>query len=151
MLDEHSLRTVDSKGLLKLPYSSSFLSCHVSAGVDTLSGVLWYSNLEPLLNRLEHLIILLRANERDRETLGTKTTSTTHTMKVCVSILRQVVVNGQVDLLNINTTAKNISRDTDTLVEVLELLVAFDAIWMLVNGTASMIKKTYRSSWLIPE
>ena len=48
-------------------------------------------------------------------------------MKVSVCILGQVIVNGQVDLLDIDTTAKNIGSNADPLVEFFELLVAFNA------------------------
>ena len=47
-------------------------------------------------------------------------------MQVRVGIGRHVVVDGQVDTLNVDTTAENVGGDTDTLVELLELLVAFD-------------------------
>ena len=49
-------------------------------------------------------------------------------MKVGISVLWQVVVDSQVDLLNINTTAEDVCGHADALVEVLELLVALDAI-----------------------
>lgn len=83
-------------------------------------------NLEALLNILEHLLVILGADEGDRQTLGTETTRTTDTVQVGVSISRQVVVDGKVDTLNIDTTSEHVSGDTDTLVEFLELLVAFD-------------------------
>lgn len=47
-------------------------------------------------------------------------------MQIRIGISRQVVVDSQVDTLNINTTTENIGGNTDTLVEFLELLVAFD-------------------------
>lgn len=47
-------------------------------------------------------------------------------MQVRVGISGQVVVDGKVDALNINTTTEDIGSDTDTLVELLELLVPFD-------------------------
>ena len=48
-------------------------------------------------------------------------------MKVRVSIPRKIVVDGKVDTLDIDTTAEHICGDTDTLVELLELLVSLDA------------------------
>jgi hypothetical protein len=53
-------------------------------------------------------------------------------MEVRVGISRKIVVNGQVDTLNINTTTENISRNTDTLVEFLKLLVSLDTIYLSV-------------------
>jgi hypothetical protein len=88
------------------------------------------SDFESLLDGLEHLLVLLAADEGDTETLGTETTSTTDTMKVGVGIARKIVVDGEVDTLNIDTTTEDVSGDTDTLVELLELLVALDTGWM---------------------
>lgn len=89
----------------------------------------WYireGNLEPLLDILEDLLVVLVAHEGNGETLGTETTGTTDAVEVGVGIGGQIVVDGQVDTLDINTTAENVSGHTDTLVELLELLIAFD-------------------------
>ena len=50
-------------------------------------------------------------------------------MEVRVGVTWQVVIDGQIDALDINTTTKDISSDADTLVEVLEFFVAFDPIF----------------------
>lgn len=84
------------------------------------------SNFEALLNLAENFLVILAADERNGETLGTETTSTADTVKVGTSIARQIVVDGQVDTLDIDTTAKDVSGNTDTLLELLELLVAAD-------------------------
>lgn len=81
-------------------------------------------NLEALANSLEHLLVIIAADEGDGETLGTETASTTDTVQVRVGLARHVVVDGQIDALNIDTTAENVSGNTDALVELLELLVA---------------------------
>jgi hypothetical protein len=73
---------------------------------------------------------LLAADEGDTETLGTETTSTTDAMKVGVGIARKIVVDGKVDTLDIDTTTEDVGSDTDTLVELFELLVALDTGWM---------------------
>jgi len=49
-------------------------------------------------------------------------------LQVRVSITWEVIVDGQVDTLDINTTTEDVSGDTDTLVEFLEFLVALDTI-----------------------
>lgn len=100
--------------------------CHVSARVNAALGVLGKCDLEPFLNVLENLFILLAADKRNRQPLGTETTSTADTVQVGVRIRRHVVVNGKVDTFNIDTTSENIGSDTDTLVELLELLVTFN-------------------------
>jgi len=83
-------------------------------------------NLESLLNRLQYLLISLAADEGDRKTLGSETTGTTNTMEVGVGVAGQIVVDGQVDTLNVDTTAEDIGSNADTLLEVLERLVALD-------------------------
>jgi hypothetical protein len=85
-------------------------------------------NLESLLNRLQYLLIRLAADERDRKTLCSETTGTTDTVEVGVGIGGEIVVDGQVDALDIDTTAEDVGSDTDTLVELFEFLVAFDTI-----------------------
>lgn len=83
-------------------------------------------HFETLLNGLQNSLVIFVADKGDGETLGTETTSTTNTMKVRVGIGGQVVVDGEIDALDIDTTAEDVSGNTDTLVELLELLVAFD-------------------------
>lgn len=100
--------------------------CHVGARVNAALGVLRKGDLEPFLNVLENLLILIAADKRNRQPLGTETTSTTDTVQVGIRIRRHVVVNGKVDTFNIDTTSENIGSDTDTLVELLKLLVTFD-------------------------
>lgn len=73
-------------------------------------------------------MVLLAADEADTETLGTETTGTSDTVEVRVGVTGQVVVDGQVDALNIDTTAEDVSGDTDTFVKLLELLVALDTV-----------------------
>ena len=106
----------------------TLLVVHVGAGVDTLLRELGKRNLEALLDRLENDLIIGAANEGDTETLGSETASTTDAVKVRIGLVGHVVVDGDVDTLNINTTTKNVSGHTDTSLEVLELLVAFDTV-----------------------
>lgn len=49
-------------------------------------------------------------------------------MQVRVSVCWHVVVDGQVDALNVDTTTKDVGGNTDTLVELLELLVTLDTV-----------------------
>ena len=86
------------------------------------------SNLESLLDILENLLVVIVADKGDGETLGTETTGTTDTVEVGVSLSGQIVVDGQVDTLDIDTTTEDISGNADTLVELLKLLVALDTV-----------------------
>ncbi len=65
-------------------------------------------------------------------------------MEIRVSIAGQVVVDGQVDALNVNTAAEDIGGNADSLVEFLEFLVAFDAIDKIsvMNGLKSSVALT---------
>ena len=54
-------------------------------------------------------------------------------MQIRVGLGGQIVVDGQVDPLNINTTAKDVGSNADALVELLELLVPADTMLMSVT------------------
>ena len=47
-------------------------------------------------------------------------------MEVRVGVGGKIVVDGKVDALNIDTTPEDVGGNTDTLVELLELLVTSD-------------------------
>jgi hypothetical protein len=104
------------------------------------------SDFESLLDCLEHLLVLLAADEGDTETLGTETTSTTDAMKVGIGIARKIVVDGKVDTLDIDTTTEDVGSDTDALVELFELLVALDTGWTSDSIGLLRCWNTYRSS-----
>jgi hypothetical protein len=118
-----------------------------------LRGYIRKSDFEALLDLLQNLLVLVGGDKGDGKTLGSETAGTTNTMQVRVGIGGQIVVNGKVDALNVDTAAKDIGRDTDTLVEFLEFLVPANAMRTSVSSqpTATWATKTYRSSWLTPE
>lgn len=89
---------------------------------------------------------MLAADEGDTETLGTETTSTTDTVKVGVGVTRKIVVDGKVDTLDIDTTTEDVGSNTDTLVELLELLVTLDTAMKSVSVCFVKEQDTYRSS-----
>ena len=55
-------------------------------------------------------------------------------MQVGISVSGKIVVDGEVNALNIDTTAEDVGGNTDTLVEFLELFVTFDTFRMLVDS-----------------
>lgn len=71
-------------------------------------------------------MISLVADERYRPTTGTETTGTTNAVEISIGRIWKIVVDSQVDTLNIDTTTEHIGSDTNTLVEVLELLITLD-------------------------
>lgn len=89
------------------------------------------SDLEALLNLLQNLLVLVGGDEGDGETLGAETAGTTNTMQVRIGVGGQIVVDGKVDALDIDTTTKDVGGHANTLVELLELLVPANAVGKL--------------------
>ena len=83
-------------------------------------------NIEPLLNLLEHGLVILAADKGDTETLGTETAGATDPVEVGVRVTRQVVIDGQVYALDVDTSPEDVRGDADTSLELFEFLVAFD-------------------------
>jgi hypothetical protein len=71
---------------------------------------------------------LVGADERDGQTLGTESSSTTHSVQVGAGIVGQIIIDRQVNTLDINTSSENIGGNTDSLLELLELLVTTDTM-----------------------
>lgn len=94
-------------------------------------------NFKSLLDSLENLLVCLTADEWDGETLCSETTGTTNTMKVWVCIGWEIIVDSQVNLIDINTTTKHVSSNTDTLVEIFEVIETLDTNYVLVMHNCS--------------
>lgn len=104
-------------------------------------------DLEAFADVLQYFPIRVLAHKRDGETLGTEPTGTTDTVQVGVGVRGHVVVDGQVDALDINTTTEDVGCDTDPLVELLELLVTTNTSCLSVSIlTNDDSWGTYRSS-----
>jgi hypothetical protein len=58
-----------------------------------------------------------------------------NTVQVAICITRSVIVDDDIDSLDVNPTAEDVSGDKDTLLEVLELRVTGDTTTML-DGAA---------------
>jgi hypothetical protein len=104
------------------------LVIHVGRRVDAVLGELGDLGREALLDRLEDSLVFLAADEGDAKTLGTEAASTADTMEVGIRLVGHVVVDGDVDALDIDTTTEDVSGYTDASLELLELLVALDTI-----------------------
>lgn len=85
------------------------------------------SHLEPLLNCLKYVCVIITADEGDTKALGPEPPSTTDTMQVRIGITRQIVVDSEIDSLNIDTTAEDIGGHTDPLVKLFEFFVSLDS------------------------
>src|ERR1700685_4631750 len=75
----------------------------IKTAIDVRNG-----NLEPLLDLLEDVLVLLAANEGNAETLGAEAAGATDAMQVRVRLGRQVVVDRQVDLLNVDAATEDV-------------------------------------------
>lgn len=117
-------------------------------------GKLRNGNFEPRLDNSHHLLVTLRCNESNGETLGTESTSTTirktnvrrkttiyvigrtnlpNTVQVAVGIRRAIVVDDNVDTLNINTTSEDVGGDKNTFLERFECSVAVDTVYLAMS------------------
>lgn len=110
------------------PSSNNLVVLHVRLGINSPLWKLRQLRLEPLPNRLKHLLVSLVAYETDTQPLSPESARTSNTVQVAVCIRWKVVIDGEVDFFNIDTTTENVSGNTDTLLEILEFLVAFDTI-----------------------
>jgi hypothetical protein len=105
------------------------------------------SNLESLFNIRQYSTISLAADKGNTQALGSETTSTSNTMEVLVCVLGHIIVDGEIDPLDINTSTKHIRGNADTLVEFFEFLVAFDTRADIRSRLEDeSAKRTYRSS-----
>jgi len=128
MVEENSTNV---RTLLHIPSTFTCpLRGHVRARVNTTLRISRNLSFESLLDLLEHQLVLISADERDTETLGTETTSTTDTMEVRICVGWQVVVDGQVDAFDIDTSTEDVGGNADTLVEFFEFLVALDTLFL---------------------
>jgi hypothetical protein len=114
------------------------LRSHVGATVNTILGVFRNLGIEALLDRLEHCLVFRTGDERNGEALGTEPTSTTHTVEIAVGIGGEIVVDGEVDAFDVNTTTEDVCGNADTLVEFLELFVALDARVLSVDEATEL-------------
>lgn len=139
----------------------------VAGGVNVV-GQLRYCHLESRLDGRHHLLISLRGHVGNGETFGTETASTTKTetefefvtrktmnspdtVEIAVCIRRAVVVDDDVDTLNIDTTAEDVSRHEDTLLEGLECRVAVDTENLHISGSVRVTNAPINSPLLLSQ
>jgi hypothetical protein len=108
------------------PKSTHSLGSHVRARINAFLRILRHLGIEALLDFLEDILVGLAADEGDAETLCAEAAGATDAVEVGVGIGGEVVIDGQVDAFNVNTSAKDIGGDADSLVEFFEFLVALD-------------------------
>ena len=80
-------------------------------------------NLESRLNLIKNCLIFWSRDERDSETLGSISTSSTDSMKILISAIRHVVIDNNIDLFDIDTTTKQVGGNHNSELALLELIV----------------------------
>jgi len=114
----------------------SLFAFDVTAHVDFIWELL-DADLEARLHLLEDFRVLLGAHHANSETLGTESTGTCNAMQVSITILRHVVVEHDVDTLDIDTSTKQVRRDKNSALEVLELRVTVQSL-LLVHRSVNV-------------
>lgn len=106
--------------------------CHVGRAVDAAFRVLGHLRLETLLDLFDSFLVLLRADKRDGQAFGAETASTPDTMEIRVGVGGEIVVDGEVNTLDIDTSSKDVRGHANSLVEFFELFVPLDSVQRLV-------------------
>lgn len=121
-------------GRLPLPvnHSSYPLISHIAATFDPFFRIFRDSRLEPRLNVLDDIFVLIIAHETDTQALGAEATGTPDPVEIAIGIIGQIVVDGKIDALDIDPTTKNVCRNANTLIELFEFFVTLDAGRLLV-------------------
>merc|ERR1711931_215433 len=132
-LEFRSVLTTPVRCLL---FSALLSSFNVCADIDLFWEV-GNGYFESFLNRLENLVIFIIGNERDSQTLGTKSTSSGDTMKICVRIFRHIIIEDDVDSFNIHTTTKQIGGNQNTALEIFKFLITGKTL-LLVHCTVNV-------------
>lgn len=99
---------------------------HVAGGVDG-GWQLANLHLEALLDLSQNFFVLGRLYECDRETFGSESACAANSVQVFVALFRHVEVEHDVDLLDIDAAAKELGRDQDAVLELLEAVVDLDS------------------------
>jgi hypothetical protein len=104
--------------------------------VGNVHGHLLNLGAVELLN-LTHHSDVLSGDEVDGDTLSAETTTTTNSVNVVLTVGREIIVDDQGNLLNVDTTGQEISGDQDTRRTGTELLhdqVTLSLVHVTVHG-----------------
>lgn len=80
--------------------------------------------------------VLSVGNETDGQSLGSKSTSSSYSVQVLIGLVWHIVVDDDVDLLNVDTSAKKIRAYHDSELALLELVVDKDTL-VLRHGSVA--------------
>ena len=77
-------------------------------------------HLEPTLHLIKHLLIGLTRNKRNSNPLRPKPARSSHTMQELIGIIREIIIDDNIDTLNVNTTSEQIGGYENPRIEILE-------------------------------
>jgi hypothetical protein len=121
-----------------------YLDLKTNQRLNEVSNVHWHlldlSAVE--LFDFSHHAHILCSDKVDRNTLSSKTTSTTNSVDVVLTVGREIIVDDQGDLLDIDTTSQKISGNQDTRRTRSELLhnqITLTLVHVTVHGRDSEV------------
>ena len=97
----------------------SSLGTHVTAHINLIRK---FRNvhLEPTLHLIKHLLIGLTRNKRNSNPLRPKPARSSHTMQELIGIIREIIIDDNIDTLNVNPTSEQIGGYENPRIEILE-------------------------------
>lgn len=78
---------------------------------------------------------MIGADKGDGKTLGPKSARATHSVQIRICITWKVIVDCKIDTLNIDSPTEDIGSNADALIELFELLIAFDTTDVRFDST----------------
>lgn len=103
---------------------------HVSRLVDGCWQVL-HLDLKTRLHLVEDVGVLLARYKADGQTLRAKSAGSAHSVQVLVRLVWHIEVDHHVDLLDVDASSEEVSRDHDPELALLELVVDLDSLGLL--------------------
>ena len=102
------------QSFIAYPFNSSVV--HVAGGVD---GGWQFANLhlKALLDFCQNGPVIIRLDKGDREALSAESACAADSVQVLVTLGGHVEVEHDVDLLDVDAAAENLSRDQDTVLK----------------------------------
>lgn len=106
---------------------------------------LFYFHFKSALNLIKYGSVLVTWNKWNGQSLGSKSSSSTNTMKILISLVWHVEVEDDIDLLNIDTSSEEVSGNHDSILAFLEIFVHLDSFTLLKSSMTSNWWETFFS------
>ena len=100
---------------------------HVSLDING-SRQLLNLNFKSLLNFFQDFQVLGPTHESNGQSLSSEPSSSSDSVKVGIRILRHVIVEDHIDLLNIDSSSEDVCSHHNPVLELLEVIVSLDSI-----------------------